>query len=754
VSARRLGARRSTLCIAAFVALAVSSCRCGPRPVDPVELGLRVMPASVDFGRVLEGDTRDATVTFTATTRVPVSVAVSAGAPFSVSPASIEVPGGGEASVVVRFKAGNGSAEGPLTLTVGDLMAQVPLRGVGVRPPPCIPSGECIVSTYSLEEDKCLETQAPDDSACDPASVCLEQGRCRQGQCLGVARKCDDDDACTDDACAMDVGCIHTPHQCPAPTALCQVATCDSRAGCGSGPAPDLSPCGAIDCVEANFCFQGSCRRQPTPEGYPCSPAVACLPEATCHNQVCDRVKDADWNPDWSAALQGVAEGALVAAGPTVFLETCSTPVPGRDDGGACAPITCAMYGASCGVLGDGCGGVLFCGTCSGGATCGGGGVPFTCGGADAGSDAGVDDGGADGGVVDGGASDGGEDAGPPPMPPACGLTSYTGTGFWRFTRPWGDRFDRDVLAVNAGGVIVSLDGGLEVRTTVTGAVASSTPFSGRREQVVVTRNTVFLASDAGLAAWQDGGLTVLAAVDPDAELAGGQALYAWNADAGVLTRFELLADGGLVIDARAVPGTWPATLSVVNDSAVFGAEVRAWWADDGGLDLVSLVDADAGPGVARQGSTLSSTFASDRFVDRCDGGECVLWVDAMQNPGGLLWQAPLASSARGGQLIHAALVDGMLGESLLAVVRYDEDGGSRTEVSLVSQGGALAVCRLPVSSGRVERAIFTTSAMVVGITRADGGSSLESYGLGVVPVSRRGWPTVNGVGSTRADRQ
>ena len=150
--------------------------------------------------------------------------------------------------------------------------------------------------------------------------ACVSSRPLPPGQCLGVARKCDDDDACTDDACAMDVGCIHTPHQCPAPTALCQVATCDSRAGCGSGRRP-ISPLRSDDCVEANFCFRARAGGSRRPRGYPCSPAVACPPEATCHNQVCDRVKDADWNPDWSAALRGVAEGALVAAGPTVFLE-------------------------------------------------------------------------------------------------------------------------------------------------------------------------------------------------------------------------------------------------------------------------------------------------------------------------------------------------------------------------------------------------------------------------------------------------
>jgi hypothetical protein len=45
-----------------------------------------------------------------------------------------------------------------------------------------------------------------------------------------------------------------------------------------------------------------------------------------------------------------------------------------------CTPTTCAAAGATCGPIPDGCGGSLACGTCAGGATCGGGGTPNVCG--------------------------------------------------------------------------------------------------------------------------------------------------------------------------------------------------------------------------------------------------------------------------------------------------------------------------------------------------------------------------------------
>ncbi len=45
-----------------------------------------------------------------------------------------------------------------------------------------------------------------------------------------------------------------------------------------------------------------------------------------------------------------------------------------------CGLVTCASHGATCGPVGDGCGGVIDCGSCTAPETCGGGGTLFTCG--------------------------------------------------------------------------------------------------------------------------------------------------------------------------------------------------------------------------------------------------------------------------------------------------------------------------------------------------------------------------------------
>src|SRR5258706_16241148 len=72
-----------------------------------------------------------------------------------------------------------------------------------------------------------------------------------------------------------------------------------------------------------------------------------------------------------------------------------------------CVPITCAQLGKNCGIMSDGCGSVLACGSCKPPDFCGGGSLPNECGNPDSGvSDAAADaseaaSGGADGAPIE-----------------------------------------------------------------------------------------------------------------------------------------------------------------------------------------------------------------------------------------------------------------------------------------------------------------------------------------------------------------
>lgn len=679
----------------------MAGCRCRPGVVEPVELGLRVEPREVDFGRVLEGTTKQAAVVLTATSRVSISVQLSTDAPFQVAN-SAEVPGGGDARVEVSFSAGATPVNGVLRLTVGDKMAEVQLRGVGVRPPECRPSAECVVSVYSLEEDRCVESQAEEDAPCDPGSACLEQGRCRSGRCLGIARRCDDNDKCTDDACAAGVGCVRTPHRCPTPAGLCKVATCHPVNGCGEGPAPDLSACGQQSCVEGNFCFAGVCRTVPTPEGTPCSPAVACLPEGVCRNRMCSQPTTASWTPNWSARLEGEPEGELASSGSLLYFSECvdGGPAQGRDAGGV-----------------------------------------------DGGDGGGVDGGGVDGGLADGG------------RPLVCGLASFTGTGFVRFVYPYEDDAPRSVLGFNQQGVLLKRDGGLELRSPSTGSLRHALAWEPNRSQLVIEDQRIFFFADGGLHSWLvDGGRVLLADLAEPSALGRGSALFAWNQDAGVLTRFELLVDGGTELRELALGSVSTSQLAVADDFAILGSAGAAQLGagSDGGLVAFNWLGADASQFLDEQ--TLSSSLATNIFYLSCDGG-CGAGVGQETrvrvfdpSSGEPRWDGVVLGRATPGAMLATVLLEGSTG-AFIALLRVETAGGPRSELVLFADGARKATCTLPDASGSVELAHFSASALVVTVRGPDGRVRLESYELGSIPLARSAWATPQGLNGTRSDR-
>jgi hypothetical protein len=73
--------------------------------------------------------------------------------------------------------------------------------------------------------------------------------------------------------------------------------------------------------------------------------------------------------------------GGVIQCGSCPAGQTCGGGgVPGQCGAPTCTPKTCAQLGLQCGPAGDGCGGVIQCGSCPAGQTCGGGGMPGVCG--------------------------------------------------------------------------------------------------------------------------------------------------------------------------------------------------------------------------------------------------------------------------------------------------------------------------------------------------------------------------------------
>jgi hypothetical protein len=701
------GSTRAAL-VALLVVSGLPGCRGCGSDVTTLDADFRVDPGTqaLDFGRALEGTRVTRAVLLLAETRASVIVTAAVGAPFR-APTSIEVPGGGQVEVPVTFTAGDGEATGILVLRGPTRTIEVSLRGTGVRPPSCTPSGPCLVSSYVLEEDRCVEARAPDETACDPGNVCLAEGRCRAGLCLGVARTCDDGDACTTDGCSMLSGCVNTARSCPPPADPCRVATCNPSTGCGDAPAPDGTICGAVDCVSGSFCLGGGCRVLPTPDGFPCAPAVACLPEGRCQQQVCQRADAGAWLPSWSARLPGAPSSeapALLAAGASLYFTTCGMPA-----------------GAE------------------------------------------LADGGADAGLSDGGAGDAGEADGG-----VCALASWTASGFERFVTPYArDAVEgpRRLLNLSPRGVLLATDGGLELRRGTTGALVDAVAAQVQADAVAVAADggVHLLLDDGTLALWSQAGLTPVLSLGGPGVLALDVlgALYAWDVDAGVLSRVLSLDDGGLEVTALR-PDAGGGALIAVAATAVVGGRQQLTWLPDGGVEARDL-SWTSPAGVLQEAlprGVLASPDSVVAFARRCPAPltSCLpaaeeTWARVTDSSTGLArWEARVLPADAGGRLEEVALIAGARG-AFAALVQADfaaQDAGAGAFLQLFSEGRRELLCPLPAGSSSLRGALFASGRLFVLVDGGDAGVRLEAYELNALPLSTAGWPQAAGVEGQR----
>lgn len=225
-------------------------------------------PTRLDFGPVHVGATRTSTLQVMNTGGQAVALAPMVSAPFELAAGPLEIAAGASHALEVTFRP---TSMAPTfgVLTLGTL--EVPLSGSGLDAPACDGAGACVDARFDLQSSQCVVAPKPEGAAC--GSACLESASCRGGTCVGVAKTCDDHDACTVDACAEPTGCTHVPRACPAVTDPCRVPTCDAATGCGSEPAPDGTVCGIDDCRAASVsvCVAGQCVAKQRPAAGRCT---------------------------------------------------------------------------------------------------------------------------------------------------------------------------------------------------------------------------------------------------------------------------------------------------------------------------------------------------------------------------------------------------------------------------------------------------------------------------------------------------
>src|SRR5262249_23192453 len=120
--------------------------------------------------------------------------------------------------------------------------------------------------------------------ACTVGATCNAQGVCAGGS----PRNCNDNNACTTDACAPNFGCVHgnvpdgsvcgDGNPCTNPDA-CQSGHCT---GPPSGICDDGNPCTVDICDPVT-----GCSHSPVSDGISCSDGNVCNGSEVCHSGVC-----------------------------------------------------------------------------------------------------------------------------------------------------------------------------------------------------------------------------------------------------------------------------------------------------------------------------------------------------------------------------------------------------------------------------------------------------------------------------------
>lgn len=693
-------------CLWLLAVAAASACR--EPGLEPVRTGFLVRELQLDFGRVLEGDTARGSLTLVATGRGSVRVSASTSGRFSLPASEVDIAGGGTSALEVLFLAGNGRAEGTLTLVAGEQSVEVPLLGTGVRPLPCRPSSPCRQSRYDLASDSCVESPLPEGTECIPTSRCLERGRCVAGSCEGLPRSCDDANPCTVDGCSPEVGCLTSPVVCPQPANPCRAGVCDRERGCTEVNVPDSTVCGSVDCITANLCRSGSCQPVPTPEGFPCAPATPCQGEGLC------------------------TSGRCVRPPPEELPPTLSLPLGGAPSAEPQGPVLLSHAGA------------LFTSLCGGDAGCRlasyteSGLLRFESPYPDGGprtllalSDAGVL-------LSEPGALE-------------AWAPSRNGGLLWRVplahladAGPWSGSTSAGRVAVGPEGEVLTLLSWSAPESALDGGTPLPPP-------AVLAQ----LSADGGVQRWGP------------VEGLGEPARVALSSDGGLY----LLGAGGPLVRAEAGDGGTGWSTSVLREQVVDAGPslaVAGDWLLAGARAFVPLGSGDGGTAAEWDAGTRQlrpldepvllagdTGYAFARACLREGGGPCspeeeALLLRALRARGGsVLWEVSVLEDGGTGTLHEAALVTG---GAVTTLTSLQVDGGVQPHLQLFALGQRLAACPLPLAS-QVAGATWAGRLAWVVLER-EGQWWLEAFDLGpLVTLEQRGWPQRHGVAGTRRER-
>ncbi|HYX93061.1 MAG TPA: tenascin-X, partial [Myxococcaceae bacterium] len=262
---------------------------------------LTFVPEHVDLGEAVTGTSASAELAVVNGGRAPLEVIWEIPAdPWEVSGLPASVPAG-EVRLRITFHAREpGPSEAVLKAHVGDRMASATLSARSVRLPDCPTPTPCHASAFDVVLGRCVESELPDGTACDPHNLCLTEAACHAGRCTGTPVVCDDGNACTVDSCNPLNGCESQPGPpCPG-DGKCRVGRCDPKIGCGLALAEDGTVCGARGCDAAEICIAGECVVRDPPDGFVCDLGSPCREPGICRGSACVQADATPLSPKWS----------------------------------------------------------------------------------------------------------------------------------------------------------------------------------------------------------------------------------------------------------------------------------------------------------------------------------------------------------------------------------------------------------------------------------------------------------------------
>jgi len=194
------------------------------------------------------------------------------------------------------------------------------------------PAAACQV--WICQAAVCAAVDAADGTPCDDGDACSVGELCAAGKCAqGLAKICNDGNACTSDACEINSGgCLFVAVKLPCDDGnFCTKEACEPLAGCVAVAVDDGKMCDDGNaCTVKEVCGDGACKG---------GLALDCDDGKFCTNDSCEPKAG---NCNWTAKFGACDDGDSCTANDACKTGNCSGDAKACDDKNICTTDSCS----------------------------------------------------------------------------------------------------------------------------------------------------------------------------------------------------------------------------------------------------------------------------------------------------------------------------------------------------------------------------------------------------------------------------